>query len=95
MKFKIFNASIDSKVLVLAAVAALVLSVAVGLNIVPILEFLGSNSTLAILAVIVALIPIALIVYSGYAKKKEIEEIFPVFLRDFVESVRSGMTIPH
>ena len=95
MKFKILNVSIGGKILVIAAVVALALSVAVGLNIVPILEFLGSNSTLAILAVIIVLIPIALIVYSGYAKKKEIEENFPVFLRDFVESVRSGMSIPH
>ncbi|MFH8132170.1 MAG: type II secretion system F family protein [Candidatus Aenigmatarchaeota archaeon] len=32
--------------------------------------------------------------YKEYKKVKELEEIFPVFLRDFVESVRSGMTLP-
>jgi flagellar protein FlaJ len=37
--------------------------------------------------------PIILVRYSYYKRKKEIEQMFVVFLRDFVESVRSGMTI--
>jgi len=37
--------------------------------------------------------PIILVKYTGYKKKKEIEELFPVFLRDFVEAVRSGLVI--
>lgn len=38
--------------------------------------------------------PIVIIKYRDYSKLKEMEEMFPVFLRDFVESVRGGMTIP-
>ncbi|MCS7106233.1 MAG: type II secretion system F family protein, partial [Candidatus Aenigmarchaeota archaeon] len=38
--------------------------------------------------------PLIFLRYNEYRKVKEIEEIFPVFLRDFVEGVRSGMTIP-
>ncbi len=38
--------------------------------------------------------PIIFLRYSEHKKVRELEEIFPIFLRDFVESVRSGMTIP-
>jgi len=37
--------------------------------------------------------PIILVRYSYYKRKKEIEQMFVIFLRDFVESVRSGMTV--
>lgn len=39
-------------------------------------------------------LPIVLIKYTEYKKKREIEEMFPVFLRDFVEAVRGGLVIP-
>jgi len=43
---------------------------------------------------VVVSIPIFAIKYIEQKKVKELEEIFPLFLRDFVEAVRSGMTIP-
>ncbi|MEM7821586.1 MAG: type II secretion system F family protein [Candidatus Aenigmatarchaeota archaeon] len=52
-------------------------------------------SSLNIVALFVLMLPIVILRYSEYRKKKEIEEMFPVFLRDFVEAVRGGMTIPH
>ncbi|HDJ96506.1 MAG TPA: hypothetical protein ENG45_00340 [Candidatus Aenigmarchaeota archaeon] len=39
-------------------------------------------------------LPIILFKYIRYRKIKEIEDKFPVFLLDFVESVRAGMTLP-
>jgi flagellar protein FlaJ len=39
-------------------------------------------------------LPITIIKYIEHKKKKEIEEMFPVFLRDFVEAVRGGLVIP-
>jgi len=51
-------------------------------------------SSIAILAILTFAFPILLFLYSTYQKKKEIEEMFPVFLRDFVESIRGGLTLP-
>ena len=38
--------------------------------------------------------PIVFWKYTEYRKVKELEENFPIFLRDFVESVRGGLTVP-
>lgn len=51
-------------------------------------------SSINVLSCFILLFPIILIQYNKYKKKKELEETFPVFLRDFVESVRGGMTVP-
>ncbi len=63
------------------------------------LAFLFKNipklfSTLVFLAIFVSVLPPSLILYADYKRKKEIEEMFPVFLRDLVEAVRGGLTIP-
>lgn len=42
---------------------------------------------------LIVALPIVIVRYTEYKKKKEIEEMFPVFLRDFVESVRGGLII--
>ena len=39
-------------------------------------------------------IPIFVIKFNEQRKVKQIEEVFPLFLRDFVQAVRSNMTIP-
>lgn len=54
---------------------------------------IGTLVNLAAATVLVS--PIIFVYYIKYQKKKDLEERFPVFLRDFVESVRGGMTIPH
>jgi flagellar protein FlaJ len=51
-------------------------------------------STISIVAVITFAFPMMLFIYADYKKKREVEELFPIFLRDFVESVRSGLTLP-
>jgi len=51
-------------------------------------------STINILAIFILLFPIIIIKYIEYRKWKDIEDLFPVFLRDFVETIRSGMTLP-
>jgi flagellar protein FlaJ len=60
--------------------------------------FLSPTSNVFQIVLIIAfgifISPIILLKYSEHKKVKELEEIFPIFLRDFVESVRSGMTIP-
>lgn len=51
-------------------------------------------STINIIGLFILVFPIVLIKYMEYKKWKEIEDLFPVFLRDFVETIRSGMAIP-
>jgi flagellar protein FlaJ len=50
--------------------------------------------TINTIALFIFMFPIVMLRYSTYKNRKEIEELFPVFLRDFVESTRGGMTIP-
>jgi flagellar protein FlaJ len=47
-----------------------------------------------ILAAGLFVLPILVILYAKYRKLKKIEDNFPIFLRDFVESVRGGQTVP-
>lgn len=51
-------------------------------------------SSINIIAGLLFAMPILMNYYVQYRKQKEVEELFPVFLRDFVESVRGGMTLP-
>ena len=55
-------------------------------------EFLSNLMTL--LAMIVMGVPPAMLRYSKYQSKKEVEESFPDFLRDITEGLRGGMTLP-
>ncbi len=47
-----------------------------------------------ILAAFIFIFPIVLVKYVEYNRQKQLEELFPVFLRDFVETIRSGMSVP-
>ncbi len=51
-------------------------------------------SSVIIVAIIMLIVPIALIRYYEISKIKALEEYFPQFMRDLVESVRAGMTLP-
>ena len=46
-----------------------------------------------LLCVMLVAMPIIIIRYAGYAKKRTIETMFPVFLHDFTETVRGGLSI--
>lgn len=51
-------------------------------------------SVINIIAGFVFVMPIILVRYNKYTASKKLEELFPVFLRDFVEAIRGGMTVP-
>jgi flagellar protein FlaJ len=51
-------------------------------------------STIIILGAIMFIVPIALIRYYEIWKIKAAEDYFPQYMRDLVESIRSGMTLP-
>jgi len=58
-------------------------------------EFPSIFSALNIIAGLIIASPPAFYFYSQHKRKKEIESLFPVFLMDFVEAVRGGLTVPH
>lgn len=51
-------------------------------------------SSVIVFAIIIFVVPIALLRYFELSKIRELEDAFPQFMRDLVESVRSGMTLP-
>lgn len=51
-------------------------------------------SVINIVAGFIFAMPIILVKYNQYSASKKLEELFPVFLRDFVEAIRGGMTVP-
>lgn len=48
-----------------------------------------------LISAFILITPLLMVRYVNYRRSREIEEMFPVFLRDFIESIRGGMTIPH
>jgi flagellar protein FlaJ len=65
-----------------------------GINFMLFQEFPTIFSMINIIAGFVFAFPLILILYLEYKKKKDIETMFPVFLMDFVEAVRGGLTVP-
>jgi flagellar protein FlaJ len=49
---------------------------------------------LTFLSISILVLPLIIYYYREYTKLKHIEEYFPIFLRDFVEAVRGGLTVP-
>jgi len=51
-------------------------------------------TSINIIAFLILTFPLIMLKYLEYRKHKQVEENFPIFLRDFVETIRAGMTIP-
>lgn len=64
------------------------------INVIYLRELATIFSLINFIGVFIFVGPIIIIKYRDYTKLKNMEEMFPVFLRDFVETVRGGMTIP-
>lgn len=54
----------------------------------------GYATTMYLIGAVVVAMPLIVIKYFENRRVKEMENNFPVFLQDFVESVRGGMTLP-
>lgn len=52
------------------------------------------STTIYFIAFLLLAAPIFFVKYQENRKIKALEETFPVFLRDFVEAIRGGMTVP-
>jgi flagellar protein FlaJ len=52
------------------------------------------HSAMIILGGAIVFLPFMLTRYIAYSRKKQAEDMFPIFLRDFVEAVKGGLTVP-
>lgn len=52
------------------------------------------SMTIYIFSIFIFVLPIVVVKWQEHRRVKELEEMFPAFLRDFVEAVRGGMTVP-
>jgi len=84
----------DKKFLFILVVSAVVTGMIFLIDFLLFFESMQLFSSIAIIAMLTFAFPIMLFIYADYKKKKEVEEMFPIFLRDFVESVRGGLTLP-
>ncbi|MEM5801153.1 MAG: type II secretion system F family protein [Candidatus Aenigmatarchaeota archaeon] len=57
-------------------------------------EYSNIFSTVLVIAIVVAISPIAIFKYAELNKIRSLEDQFPQFMNDLVEAVRSGMSLP-
>jgi flagellar protein FlaJ len=76
------------------ALSGVVTALTLVVNFLYFIEIPNLFSTINIVAIFIFAFPVISIKYMDYRKKKQVEDMFPVFLRDFVESIRGGMTVP-
>lgn len=84
----------DKKTISLIGLSGVVTALILVVNFLYFSELPNIFSTINIIAIFIFAFPLITINYLNYRKRKQIEEMFPIFLRDFVESVRGGMTLP-
>lgn len=80
-------------VLLMVADATLVASM-LALNYLVLRKYALIYSLINFLSLFILAFPLVIYYYSQHLKLKHIESMFPVFLRDFVENVRGGLTVP-
>ena len=95
-EFKIwkYKFQIKNKILLLMLLNSVLVGGIMAINHMMLQETTTLYSSINIIAVFIFVTPIVLIRYTKYKKRQELEEMFPIFLRDFVESIRGGMTVP-
>jgi flagellar protein FlaJ len=86
---------IEKKILLIFILNAWLGILLFALNIIYFQGFPSIFSALNIVAGLVIIFPPAFYFYIQHKRKKEIESLFPVFLMDFVEAIRGGLTVPH
>lgn len=84
----------DKTFLIILLVSVVISSVVFAVDFILFIQQIQIFSSIAIFAVLTFAFPIMLFVYNGYRQKKQMEEMFPIFLRDFVETIRGGVTLP-
>jgi flagellar protein FlaJ len=85
---------IDKKLLVLTAISIFIALMLFLIALIAFKEYTNIFSTVSIIALVVAITPIAIFKYSESSRIKSLEDQFPQFMNDLVEAVRSGMSLP-
>ena len=86
---------IERSTLILLLISGTVAAIVIVLNFIYFMELPTVFSSLNIIAFLILVLPIVAKRYMAYRRKREIEEMFTIFLRDFVEAIRGGMTVPY
>ncbi len=89
-----FKFKIKSKMLILILLNSVLVGSILVVNFIVLKEAGSLYSSINLIAMFIFIFPIVMLQYGEYKKRKELEEVFPVFLRDFVEAIRGGMTVP-
>jgi flagellar protein FlaJ len=84
----------DNKFLLMIALGVIVVISFSVINFFFLSKIFSFSTILYVAIIFIVATPIFIVKYREQRNVKDIEESFPVFLRDFVEGVRSGMTIP-
>jgi len=84
---------IENKYLILVILNTIVVIGIVAINFLFLKGVPNVFSAINILAAVMFVLPVILWKYLEYRRGGLVEEMFPVFLRDFIESIRGGMTI--
>jgi flagellar protein FlaJ len=95
LKLGRFKFSVRKRMLLLMTLNIMLVFSIIGVNFLVFLDAPSIFSSINLIALFIFIFPIVMIKYGEYRKRKEMEELFPVFLRDFVQAIRGGMTVPH
>lgn len=90
-----YGFTVRKKIALLMALNTVLVGSIVAVNYIVFRDAISIFSSINLIALFIFMFPIVMIKYGEYKKRKEVEELFPVFLRDFVEAIRGGMTIPN
>lgn len=94
LKLPFYTFTIKKSMLMMIALNSALVAAIVAINYLMLADVPSLFSTINIIAGFIFAMPIILMKYSDYKEVRDVEEMFPVFLRDFVGTIRSGMTLP-
>jgi flagellar protein FlaJ len=84
----------DKRLKIIMIINGLIVALILIFNFLFLREMPSVFTSVIIVSFIMLVLPIALVRYYQMVKIKALEENFPQFIRDLVESIRSGMTLP-
>jgi archaellum biogenesis protein FlaJ (TadC family) len=84
----------DKRLMTITLMTAVIVALILIVNFIYFRDNTSVFSSVIIVCIIMLVLPITLVRYYEMVKIKATEEHFPQFIRDLVESIRSGMTLP-
>jgi len=84
----------EKKLMTIAIINGIIVAMIFLMNFLFLRDIPSIFSSVIIVGLIMLFVPIAIIRYYEISRIKSLEDLFPQFIRDVVESIRSGMTLP-